>query len=306
MSGKEKRAIAIMAKALQEGCKVSCEYAARIGGLARLLRESKGKYGLVVFLGGKAKRGEKISQARAGRDAFEKQYSGVCLSLKPARIEIELEETSRNSIENVRHLVEILRERDFDRVDLLSSDYHLQRIKTVDESMKNQSLLQWLGDLRGELIEVPYYFAESTDRIIRTKAEIYKLADHLNVPRVNLEGILEGKEQCVFPEVTRSFAKTTLGLYGAASDSKRWSDELDELRTLLFSCLPVLNGCLSSLLSLQATVLPATSVALEALCTLKHLFDRVMHDLREMTDPDRPVSSSDWDAMKRTNSGRQR
>lgn len=302
MCSKKKIAIAIMGKALQQDGKVSCEYAARIAKLASVLQKSNSKYALVIFMGGKAKPGERISEAKAGKKAFKKHYSNLYGSLMESEIEILLEETSRNSIENVRHLAEILRERDFHRVDLLSSDYHLKRLKTVDRFMKSQSLLQWLGNLLGELIKAPYYFANYEDPLISTKAEIYKLADHLNVPRVNVEGILQAKEQRIYPGVTESFAKTTIALYEIATDCQKWPDELAELRTLLFSSLSILNGCLSSLLSFQTTGWVATSDAVEALRTLKILLDHVIGDLRKMTDQDKPMETSDWGKIELINS----
>jgi hypothetical protein len=292
MSDKAKIAIAVMGKALQEGGKVSCEYAARIAALAKVLRKSGRKYAFVVSLGGKPKRGQKVSEARAAKITFKKRYPGLYKRLTESRI--KLEQTSTNSIENMRHLAQILRERDFDRVDLVSTQYHLERLETVDRFMKNQSLLQCVGSLRGDLIGATYYFADHKDAVVATKADVYQLADQLNVPRVNVEGILEAKEQRTYPGVTDCFAKAVLALYQRTTHSEKRLDALGPLRTLMFSSLPVLSGCLSFLLSFQTRGLSGTSDAIRALRTVKGLLDRVIDDLRKMTDQDRPVTPSDW------------
>ncbi len=297
MSDKKNLAIAIMGKALSENGQISCEYAAKIAKLANIWPESNDKYALLIFLGGKTKAGASTSEAKAGQEALARVYPGLNESLRESGVEIILEETSRNSIENVHHLAKILHKRAFHQVDLISSDHHLERLEVVDRFMKNQSLLQLLGNLRGELIKAPYYFAGYENRVISTQAEIYKLADQLNVPRVNVEGVLQATEQGIYPGVTDCFAKTIIALHKIASDHQKWPAELAELRPILLSSLSVLNGCLSSLLSFQTSALVATSDAIAALRTLKNLLDHVIDDLRRMTDQDRPVQTSDWDRL---------
>jgi hypothetical protein len=287
------RAIAVMGKVLAPDGSVTCEYATRVAALFKELRDSNVGYQAAYFVGGKPKGGGP-SEAQKGKETFDKQFG---TKLKPP-IRCEIEEESRNSIENVVNLAKLLNDQGYKQVDLLSSGYHIDRLEAVDQFMKNQSLLQELGRMRGNLIRAPYIFEHSDSQIAKVKARVYTLADSLNVPRVNVEGVLQGKEQCLFPGVTNFFAVALMKLHELARQSHEWSGkDLASLKSVLTSSLSVLDGCLSLMLSLQSQAV-GTSAAVEAMRTLKELLDCSIDDLRRQSDQDRPVGGPDWQKIK--------
>ena len=90
---------------------------------------------------------------------------------------------------------------------LVSSDYHLDCMETIEKRMPEQSLLKPVLRVAKELklLRAGYPFLKGCDKIQKWRGRIYRIANDLIVTRVNVEGILEGSVGEVLPQNVEDF-----------------------------------------------------------------------------------------------------
>jgi len=269
-------ALVVLGKALQSGV-IGCEFAMRIAAAVQRLETHRPRYHSLYFIGGGG-------EARAALDCFQTRYAYRFVDLP-----VVTEEQSITTVENIGCLANMLGRGGPEQVDLLSSDYHIERLRAIHHHLPGQSLLCPLASRLGELVAVPYFFHLLGDARCQWLARLYCAADKLNFPRANLEGILAGKETRVLPWSLEALANVIDQLHRAEST---WKGEP--------GIADVLAKAMAELAALQSELsFACEQQSLQALAGFKGRLDRVMTDLRFAIDPDRPATRADWLAIER-------
>lgn len=196
----------VLGKKLING-RITREYADRIGFLTQELKLGKINPDLIGFSGGKT---EFTTQSEA--EEGEKYFKSLEKKLSLSVFETFCESQSKNTVENIRNiLTHVYGYIDFPAkeisLELLSSDYHLDRLEIIDERMKTQSLLKPIREMVGELnlLRVPYPYTRNYDHIQTWCSKLYRIVDKLTVTRVNIEGVLDGHMEKILSQNLEDF-----------------------------------------------------------------------------------------------------
>lgn len=247
----------LLGKALHHG-KITEELRGRIAHLVQLLDTTC--FDMIAFCGG-----GQPSEARAAYAEFQIQQSADTLAASaeksPHHFEVFLDESSTNTIENVDAVVEYVRKCHGERslgITLLSTDYHIQRLETVDALAPQTSLLRSLKMLPGGPLKMcggPYCYDFRASPRVRWLAAVYRNNDMLNVPRVSIEGIINRDGQLIgdlshlSKDVLKCFMDTIAVLKNlslqAPSACEQENSDLGEYLVLLDSCHQRLNSILA-------------------------------------------------------------
>lgn len=272
MTTQTKRAIAVLGKKLIDDS-ITCEFAMRIAAMYKRVRQGDGEYCAVYFVGGGG-------EAEKARELFGDGRESL-------GVPVDTEEESEDTPSNLTNLMKKLSDRGFDHADVLSTDYHVDRNSTVDTYLKGASALQIMAMVNRRDIRAPYFFDHIGDLASKQTSHLYCLAERLGVPRINIEGILKGKEHRLFPEIGELFTDVMIDLKSQCAVAN------EHVLPILRAVLPLLGGVLSTFLSLQAS--PSVTLAsTSSLLSVKRMLDEAMKDLRDCSDQDRPVTEDDW------------
>lgn len=271
-------ALVVLGKALQDG-RISCEFALRIAAAVHLLATHRERYHCLYFIGGKG-------EARAAVDCYRDRYGHLFVDLPTAT-----EEQSVNTVENVGALTAMLNRNGPARVDLLSNDYHLERLRAIHTHLPGQSLLQPLAPYLGELVPVPCFFDRFGNLAQQQQARLYRMVDRLNFPRANIEGVLAGRQALLLPWALMALADVIESLLRVML-RQVWEPEFA-------AAVADAQVELTAIQCELTTGADPQNLSRQKLSELKLRLDSVMARLRHATDPDCPASAADWLAIER-------
>ncbi|KQA23734.1 hypothetical protein AAY55_08440 [Vibrio metoecus] len=128
---------------------LTLEGKSRVEGLISALQCHENKTALVVFCGGVTQR-QSASEAQRMYEYFQTRCQQLALSLP--HIQVLLEQQSTSTVENIKHVAQVLltsghlRVGDTLTLTLVSNDYHLKRIFEIQQLMDEQGLLRTLDE----------------------------------------------------------------------------------------------------------------------------------------------------------------
>lgn len=178
---------------------LTLEGKSRVDGLICELQRHSIHSALVVFCGG-ITQGQSVSEAQRMFEYFKQQCQAASLTFP--NLEILLEQQSTSTVENIEHVVQVLRSSGQIRSDdtltltLVSNDYHLKRIVEIQHLMEEQGLLRTL-ELRGLQAGVKLNISRELDAHIcvpyphhHAQGTRFLWVDELTTYRVFLEGVV--------------------------------------------------------------------------------------------------------------------
>ncbi|MGC9552661.1 YdcF family protein [Vibrio metoecus] len=128
---------------------LTLEGKSRVEGLISALQCHENKTALVVFCGGVTQR-QSASEAQRMYEYFQTRCQQLALSLP--HIQVLLEQQSTSTVENIKHVAQVLltsghlRVGDTLTLTVVSNDYHLKRIFEIQQLMDEQGLLRTLDE----------------------------------------------------------------------------------------------------------------------------------------------------------------
>lgn len=297
----------VLGKKLING-RPTCEFRDRI---RRLVKSDPRQFHLIVFCGG----GDP-PEARVGLDEFRKQLSpdspateyvehggsGRFIETTGSRIPVFLGDRSMKAVEIVEAARDCLAHEETRSMDveIISSDYHVERFLFVDEHMPEQSLPKMIRDLNRvdgvRFLRAPYHYEFVSSTVSRWLGKIYRLNDRLTVMRVNLEGLFDLKLDGIVPAVAADFRRTIDRIKDNLADEPEGHEASTDIRVVkktIGRAIRLLDACASSIEDLSTRSSSGFAVddwqkAGWALTVLVSVIERV----KALTDPDEPIDSA--------------
>lgn len=268
---------------------ITVELATRVHELVKQLKAKKLKPDLVCFTGGKQP-GGLVSEAVAGYTYFRQlcERDGV----ETTSFEFYLDEHAKNSIENIRNVLAEVKRRlggtaGQCRFTLVSSDYHLRRLDEVHYLTSQQSLLSELeqAGLTWDYVQAPYPFHVSADPVTAWLAKINLLRDELTFVRVNLEGVLGGRESLLAENVNRLADVASQLQASYDTPPNVGNDDVQRARAALKRAIPLLGQCHKEL----GPLVNCASLDVTKIQRVERLLYNAIHIIKAAINPDAPL-----------------
>ena len=158
----------------------------------------------VLFSGGQKIIGH-FTEARQGQDYFETKLNNDGLVLPTIDVDLE----AKNTPQNIENILKKLDKESKIFLYLISTDYHIQRLKDIRRLLpKNRSLLAKIDRINEESQQIVYYdflscryrYSSHDDEIKKWQAQLYLDSNNFKIMESNLVSIINGEStlsECV-------------------------------------------------------------------------------------------------------------
>jgi hypothetical protein len=287
---------------------ITYEYAVRILTLARHMATGRIRPSAVCFTGGRDHEDSLVSEAVAGYLFFRHVCEEIGLQLN--NMTILLEEQHLNARDCMSSILSQLGEHLVgSHFTFVSSDYHLIRIREVEASVPNVSLLAPLRKLRGTVsyAYATYPFALSKDAAVALSGRAIVAAAELGITIVALRSYIEGRD-LFHRDIFTRFQEATMVLGNLSEQCSA------TLQVQVAGAAPALDGALftqdirqvAEVIEKAFFELRQIIRAMEPWIQEKSTLSRVQlqemlqkivaieQNIRQTIDPDRPLTAMEW------------
>lgn len=262
---------------------LTLEGVSRVEALAEIVKHQDLSSTIVAFCGG-ITAGQSRSEAAAMLEYFQRLVTEDVIQRVGA---ILVEDASTNTVENIQLLAKELTESGLVpagsppiQITLLSNDYHLYRVFTVQRLLDQQGLLKYLVqccEQAGLAIQLSY---DPNQHVFvpyphqTSRGRIFVLLDRLTIYRVYLQGVVAG----VFCESLSELVVEPLCIALSSLE------ELEQLADENVATLPMLSQTLMTIRKLIETTAEVTDPAVLAIPLAR--LDTLLTGLNRSLDPE--------------------